>query len=103
MQPKKTITPADVAHIAKLANIPITPPEERKLADGFTVTLKVVDELFKVGVTNVEPTHQVTGLTDIFRDDEVDVERMFTQDQALLNAKRTYNGYFVVDQVLEEK
>jgi aspartyl-tRNA(Asn)/glutamyl-tRNA(Gln) amidotransferase subunit C len=103
MQPQKVFTSSDVAHIAKLASIPIKSDEAQKLATGFTTTMKVVDQLFSVDVTGVEPTHQVTGLTNITRKDEVDVERMFTQDHALQNAKRTYNGYFVADQVLEEK
>jgi aspartyl/glutamyl-tRNA(Asn/Gln) amidotransferase C subunit len=99
----KTFTAGDVDHIAKLANIPVTGNEAKSLADGFNTTMKVVDQLFTVDTSHTEPTHQVTGLTDITREDEVDVIRMFTQDQALLNAKRTYNGYFVVDQVLDQE
>jgi aspartyl/glutamyl-tRNA(Asn/Gln) amidotransferase C subunit len=103
MQAKKSFTPLDVQNIANLANIPVTPAETKKIADGFTVTMSVVDTLFTVDVKNIEPTHQVTGLSDITRTDEIDVPRMFTQDEALLNAKRTHNGFFVVDQILEEK
>ena len=97
------LTSKDVAHIARLANIPVTADEEERLAAGFNITMLVVDELFKVNATGVEPTHQVTGLENILREDEVDIERQFTQSQALQNAKNTYNGFFVVDQVLEEK
>jgi aspartyl-tRNA(Asn)/glutamyl-tRNA(Gln) amidotransferase subunit C len=96
------LTSSNVAHIAKLAHIPVTGSEEAKLAIGFNTTIKVVDKLFKVDVTNVVPTSQVTGLENIFREDVVDVERQFSQDEALLNAKRTYNGFFVVDQVIEQ-
>ena len=95
--------PEDVKKIAALARIPITISEEQVLASGFNATMDVVDELVKVDVDNISPTSQVTGLTNVFREDEVDVTRMFTQDQALLNAKRTHNGFFVVDQILEEQ
>ncbi|MFZ5845047.1 MAG: Asp-tRNA(Asn)/Glu-tRNA(Gln) amidotransferase subunit GatC [Patescibacteria group bacterium] len=93
-------TTTDVKYIAALANIPITSAEEEKLAQDFNTTMAVVDELFKVPVAGIEPTHQVTGLANAFREDEVDVERMFTQDQALFNAPRTYNGFFVVERVI---
>jgi aspartyl-tRNA(Asn)/glutamyl-tRNA(Gln) amidotransferase subunit C len=98
-----SITTETVSHIGKLANIPITQNEEKKLADGFTETMKVVDQLFTVDVEGVEPTHQVTGLENIMRSDEIDTSRMFTQKQALSNSKRTYNGFFVVDQVIEQE
>ncbi len=98
----KKFTSEDVHKIAKLANIPVSPREEAALADGFNTTMKVVDTLFSVNVAGVDPTSQVTGLENVFREDEIDGSRMFTQDQALSNAQRKHNGYFVVDQILED-
>ncbi len=97
-----TFTPGDVKKIADLAKIPVTPQEEQKLADGFNATMEVVDQLFKIDVSNIEPTSQVTGLTNVFREDEVDMTRMFTQEQALSNAKQTHNGFFVVPQIIDQ-
>lgn len=97
-----TISSKTVAHIATLSNIPITPQEEETLAKGFTTTLQVVDQLMEVDTANVEPTHQVTGLENIFREDVVEESRMFTQEQATMNAPRTHNGYIVVDQIIGE-
>jgi len=98
----KKFTSEDVHKIAKLANIPITAREEAALAQGFNTTIKVVDTLFSVNVKSVTPTSQVTGLENVFREDEIDGERQITQDQALANAPRKHNGYFVVDQILED-
>lgn len=98
----KTFTPSDVSHIAGLANIPVTDEQKKKLASGFNTTMAVVEALFQVNVKNIEPTSQVTGLENIFREDEIDASRMFSQEQALANAPRTHNGFFVVDQILEE-
>lgn len=95
-------TSATVQKIATLAHIPIQDEEAEVLAKGFTTTMKVVDELAKVDVEGVVPTSQVTGFEDVFREDEIDTTRMFTQEQALSNGKRTHNGFFVVDQILEE-
>src|SRR3989339_2198504 len=91
-----------VEYIAKLANIPVSEKEKEELADGFNKTLKVVDELFDVDVKNVEPTHQVTGLENVLREDEVKKENILTQQESLQNTKRKHNGYFVVDQILED-
>lgn len=91
-----------VNHIANLAKIPVTEKEKEDLSNGFNKALDVVDELFKVDVKNIEPTHQVTGLENVLREDEVDEKKIFTQEQALSNTKNKHNGYFVVDQILAE-
>lgn len=98
-----TITTAQVRHIANLANIPVVKTEETKLQEAFEETLNTIAELQSVDVTGIEPTHQVTGLTNILREDTVDTKNMFTQQQALANAKQTHNGYFVVPRIIEEK
>lgn len=91
-----------VKNISKLAKIPVTEKEEEGLAEGFNKTLEVVDGLFKVNVQATDPTHQVTGLENVLRSDEVDEIKMLSQDQALSNTKKKHNGYFVVDQILAE-
>ena len=101
---KKTIvTPQNVAHIAKLANIPISEKEQQDLAKAFEETLEVVDELSSLNVENVKTTHQVTGLENVWREDEVNTDVMFTQQEALTNAQNTHDGYFVVSNILEER
>lgn len=89
-----------VDHIAHLARIPVSPREIHELAQGFNETLAVVDQLAAVDVSGVEPTHQVTGLQNILREDAVDETRMLSQEQALANAPRAHNGYFAVDRIL---
>lgn len=97
------ISKAQVKHIANLANIPIVAAEETKLQNAFEETLSTIAELQSVNITNTEPTHQVTGLTNILREDIVDTDAMFTQKQALANTKQSHNGYFVVPRIIEEK
>lgn len=96
------IDPKVVVHIAELANIPVTSEETVKLASGFTTTLGVVESLNRIDTTGVAVTNQVTGLENVLRDDVVTPARMFTQAQALQNAKRTHDGYIVVDQLIGE-
>ena len=95
-----TFTPADVSHIAALANIPVTDEEKKTLAQGFTKTISIVEKLNTLDVSKVDAKH-MTGLLNVLREDEVDEKRMFTQDQALANGSNTHNGYFVVDRIIE--
>ncbi len=97
-----TINKQTIKQVAKLANIPVFEQESVDLAQAFQDTLKVVDKLKKIDVTNLEPTHQVTGLTNVTRPDVVIPEQMLSQQQALANAKKTYQGYFVVPRILEK-
>ncbi len=96
------IDKALIKHIAGLANIPIEDHEAEELSDAFRSTLKVVDELKQLSVESVEPSHQVTGLSNVMRGDEVDEKRMFSQEEALRNAPKTHNGFFVVPRILEK-
>jgi aspartyl-tRNA(Asn)/glutamyl-tRNA(Gln) amidotransferase subunit C len=99
----QTFTSDDVSHIARLAQIPVTEDEKKELSSGFNTVIKVLDTLNSIDVTNVEPTHQVTGLVNVFREDVVDEKRMFTQEEALENAPSAHDGYFMVDQVIDQE
>lgn len=102
MKTEVSFTTDSVEHIAGLANLNVTNREKKALAKGFNETLKVVDKLKYINVENVEPTSQVTGLTNVFREDIVDTDRMLTQEDALINARSIYKGYFVVNRVLDQ-
>jgi aspartyl/glutamyl-tRNA(Asn/Gln) amidotransferase C subunit len=97
-----TISKQQVFHVAQLATIPISDEEATTLTAAFTDTLATIDNLQEVDTAAVQPTHQVTGLTNVTRADEVDTKRMFTQQQALSNAKKTHQGYIVVPLILEK-
>ena len=98
-----SVNNTQVKHIAQLANIPISEEESNKLAQDFSETLQVVDQLKKADVSQVEITHQITGFKNVLREDVVKEKQSFTQQEALANAKKTYQGYFVVPYVLHNK
>lgn len=98
-----SVNNTQVKHIAKLANIPVSEEESVKLAEAFTEILIVVDRLKKADVSKVATTYQVTGFKNILREDVAKPDQSFTQKEALANAKSTYNGFFVVPYVLQNK
>lgn len=91
----------DVKHLAKLANLSPTPSLIPALQSGVETTLEYAKILSKVDVSHVGVTSEITGLTNILRDDLVNDSQTFTQDQALANAPSKHNGFFMVDAILE--
>lgn len=98
----KNLTIEDVKHIAKLANLRLSDKQISKLTPQFISVLDLVSKIQILNTEGVEETSQVTGLENVFREDMVDEKRMLTQDEALSNAKKKHNGYFMVDAIFEE-
>lgn len=98
----KTLSASDIAHIAKLAQLPITEEQAEELRKQVGTTVNYVSQIQSLETGDSEETSQVTGLENVFREDVVETQRSFTQEQALANAKRTHNGFFVVDAVFGE-
>lgn len=82
----------DVAHVAKLANLPLKPDEEVKFQKQFEETLKTIAVINELDTQGVEPTSQVTGLVNVTREDVIDPSR-------ILPPPKINNGYFVVPSV----
>lgn len=90
----------DINHVAQLSQLALNPAQTPTLTQQLSATLKTISLLDQINTSGIEPTSQVTGLTNVTREDTVDSTRMLTQNQALSNAKQTYNGYFVVPAIL---
>jgi len=59
-----------VKEVAKLANLPLTFEEEGLYSEQLSKILDYIDQLNKVDTQNVEPTFNVTGLSNVMRKDE---------------------------------
>jgi len=66
-----TLSHDDVRHIAKLARLTLSDEEVEKYAKELTSILAYIDTLQEVDTEGVEPTAQVTGLTNSFREDSI--------------------------------
>ena len=94
---------AQVERVANLAHIPITAEEKKHLSTAFSTTLDVISDLAEVSVAGVEPTHHVTGLSNVTRENVVEEKRMLSQKQALANAPKSYLGFFVVPRIIDRE
>lgn len=65
------LTKDQVRHVAKLARLGLSEAEVEKFQTQLSGILDYVGQLNEVDTEGVEPTAQVTGLTNITRDDNV--------------------------------
>ncbi|HOU76299.1 MAG TPA: Asp-tRNA(Asn)/Glu-tRNA(Gln) amidotransferase subunit GatC [Candidatus Dojkabacteria bacterium] len=66
------ITPDDVLHLAKLANLKITQSESEKYATQIASILEYVKKLEEVDTENVEPTAHISGTRNVsFKDGSI--------------------------------
>lgn len=92
----------DILHIAKLANLSLTPEEVEKYTKQLAETITYVENLNELDTSKVEPTSHSTNVKNVFFADGTANERQFTQDQALQNAKKETNRQFVVGRIMED-
>lgn len=64
------LTREDVLKLAHLARLDLTDEEVEEFSGELTAILEYVEQLQAVDVKGLEPTHQVTGLTNVMREDE---------------------------------
>lgn len=88
-----------VKHIAKLANLKLTSAEINKFQKQLSEVLEYVEQLNKLNTKKVEPTSQVTGLENVFREDEP--KPSLSQEEVLSGAKNTEKGMFKVKAIFE--
>ena len=86
--------------VAKLANIPVSEEEVEKYSDQLSKILDYIDQLNSVDTAGVEPTFNITGLSNVLRDDEVG--ESLSQEEALKNTSQKKEGFFVTKGVFEE-
>lgn len=65
------LTRDDVLHLAQLARISLSDDEVDEFSEELSAILQYVEQLSSVDVAGLRPTNQVTGLTNVMRDDVV--------------------------------
>jgi aspartyl-tRNA(Asn)/glutamyl-tRNA(Gln) amidotransferase subunit C len=65
------LTREDVLKLARLARLELSDDEIVKFGEEMSDILQFVEQLQDVEVDDLQPTHQVTGLTNVTRDDVI--------------------------------
>lgn len=90
-----------VVKIAQMAKLLVDDKEKVKYLMQFKEIFATIDKLKLLNTNNIPPTDHVTGTQNIFREDQIDLNRILTQNAALANCKHTYNGFFVTKSIHE--
>ena len=97
---QKILSKEEIAHIAHLACLSLSPKELDLYKEQLAATLEYVNMLENVDTKGITFPPQLTGLANILREDIV--RSSLAQKDALSGAKKTFNGYFVVPAIFEE-
>lgn len=89
----------DVLKLAALSKLRLGDDEVEKLQSELTEILNYVEILNEVDTSGLQPTYQVTGLTNVTREDEVK-DYGYQVEELLKNAPALRDGQFKVKRVL---
>jgi len=88
-----------VEHVAKLARLGIDKKENKKFQKELSSILDYVNKLSEVDTKDIEPIAQITGLTNVMREDK---SRPSAEREKLLkNAPQTKDGHIKVKAILK--
>lgn len=87
-----------VQHIAKLAHIALTEEEIERYRTELSTVFEYIDQLNEVDTEGVPVTSQVTGLENVWREDEIVDE--YTREQMLASAIDQAEDHLKVNKVL---
>lgn len=93
------ITRDDVLKLASLSKIKLRDDEIEKFVIELDAIVKYVEQINSVDVGGLEPTDQVTGLSNVMRADEV-VGYEASPDELLKNAPSTLKKQIKVKRIL---
>ncbi len=89
----------DVLHLAQLSSLQLSDDEIDSLQVDIGNILAYIEQLSELNTDGVEPTYQVTGLSNVWRDDVVEEEAV-SRDQLLALAPEQLAGAVKVPRVL---
>jgi len=91
----------DIDYVSKLANLPLSNKEKALFKKQLKDVLSYISKLDEIDTNKVEPIAHIADLVNITRDDETSPS--LSQEDALKNAPKIYNGFFEVDAIFEEQ
>jgi|SRR5258708_33196811 aspartyl-tRNA(Asn)/glutamyl-tRNA(Gln) amidotransferase subunit C len=93
------ISPADVAHVAKLARLDVTDDELALFAEQLGAVLEHAADVAALDTAGVPPTAHPLPLVNVFREDVI--RPSLDRDEVLAAAPDVEDGRFRVPRILE--
>ncbi len=89
----------DVLHLAQLSSLQLSDDEIDSLQVDIGNIVAYIEQLSELNTDGIEPTYQVTGLSNVWRDDSIEDEAV-TREQLLALAPEQQGGAVKVPRVL---
>jgi aspartyl-tRNA(Asn)/glutamyl-tRNA(Gln) amidotransferase subunit C len=89
----------DVLKLAQLSRLALTDDEVEEFASEINEILGYVEQLQSVDISGVQPTNQVTGLTNVTRDDE-EIDYGYKPQDLLENAPTVQDDLLKVKRMI---
>lgn len=93
------IETAETKKLAQLAHLGLKTDEIVRISAELGKIIKFVDQLHNHQTKDLLPTYQVTGLTNVWRKDQI-IPSKISRDNLLKNAPMTQSGYIKVKRVI---
>ena len=93
-----TISTSDIQHLASLSSLTLADDEVDGLRQDLENIIGYIEQLGELDTAGVEPTYQVTGLENVWREDEV--QPGIPAEKLLEMAPEKQNNQVKVPQVL---
>lgn len=97
----KNLTKEDILHLGKLASLSLSEQEVEQYKKQLGETIDYIENLNELDTEKVIPTSQTTSLSDVFFEDGEKNERSLSTEEAIQNASKNKDGYFVVKRIME--
>jgi len=94
------ISPADVAHVARLARLELTADEIERYTEQLGTVIEHFHDIDELDLADVVPMYQPLPLRNVFRDDVVGPT--LDRDEVLAAAPEAEDGRFRVPPILGE-
>lgn len=94
------LTKEQIEHIALLSRLELSDDELNKYGEQLSAVLGYIDQLQEVHIDGTEPTAQITGLTNVLREDVVEDWDKREMEAALKEAPDLEDGQVKVRRVL---
>lgn len=94
-----TLNNDDVLRLAQLSKLRLNKDEQAQMLVELNAIIGYVEKLQQVDISGFDPTAQVTGLTNVFRDDKIE-DLHVSKEELLKNAPMQQDGYIKVRRVL---
>jgi len=89
----------DIVKLAHLARLELSDEEIDEYASELSAILGYVEQLQNVDVDDLRPTNQVTGLTNVMRDDEI-IDYGYKAEELLKNVPSVKNNLIKVKRII---